>query len=957
MQNLKNRTTGTGSRTLRSAAILLALCAGTCTALAQPRNSTPGGTPGNTPASGNRGFQTQPVPQNAGSSIDRSGEVTVDDDLTVELHVRDEDLANVLQLLSLQSQRSIIAGPNVNASVTANLYGVTFYEALDAVLHTYGYAYVEQGNMIYVMTREEADAIWTEGRLPVAKIINLSYLSAVDAAEYVSPLLSDVGEIRTNGRTVDFSLNEDTPSGTDTYAGNSMMIIYDFEENVAEIEALVSQIDTRPQQVLVEATILQATLKEENAFGVDFSIIGDLDFSEFIGGPLNGINNMINGVGGDDGAVPSDGEGRGLSSTVGQTNQAGGLKIGIIDNDVAVFMRFLDEVTDTTVVSNPKILCLNRQQGRVQVGRRIGYLQTTTTDTSTQQSVEFLDTGTQLSFRPWITQHGEIRMELRPEVSRPFLRTVTDSNGSPVTIPDEDTSEIVTNVTVRDGQTIVLGGLFTESTISGRRQIPLLGDLPILGTPFRGHNDTIDRSEVIFMIKSTIMSDDTLIDQGRRGMDYVERVRIGSREGLLPFSRERRAGQMLIKAERLAAEGDLDGALYCVRCALSLKPQMPDAIRLRERLLSEPTVRTSGSMMEDIVNHEVDNRIRAARQEALAEFTSLVRDDNRWENLNNVPATTVTGVNTDSGHDGFDGFDGTEGGSFDSDRFNNEFGNGTNNNGSMGGPSLNSQSFRNNTNSNSTSASNTSSNTPGNNYSWSNAMTTQPTASTSNAQANGQTNSPSSSTSNTQANNHTNNQLQGQTQARTSTPGNTGTSTPASSSSTSASSNTSRTPAASNGTVNASNTGSSTAANTNSTFNSNAPTGTTGAATTGQQNTQPAARTSAVPTGIPMFPFLPAQATQASNVPNVQPDANGFYPIVRGNNAAASNQANNLSSNNLSNNANQAGASATTSGLYSRLAWIFGSKGRQTISTNPAAAQNQQGSLAEVQESSTSGNP
>ncbi|MCA9287510.1 MAG: hypothetical protein KDA05_02935 [Phycisphaerales bacterium] len=641
MKTLNDRTPSTGTvgiAALRSAAAMLVLAAGTCSALAQ--NSSNGApTYRSRPASVDR------------SGVNRSGQVSVDDNLTVELHVRDEDLANVLQLLSLQSQKSIIAGPNVNAVVTADLYGATFYEALDAILHSYGYGYLEQGNFIYVMTQEEIEQIAAQSRIPVVKIITLNYLAAVDAAEYVSPLLSDVGEIRTNGRTTEYSVGEDNPDGQDDYAGPSMMIVFDYEEHITEIEALVQQIDTRPQQVLVEATVLQAQLREQNAFGVDFSLVGDLDFSEFVGGPLGAANNLINGI------APSDGEGRAVVGSVGQTSQAGGLKIGIVDNDVAVFMRFLDEVTDTTVLSNPKIVALNRQQGRVQVGRRIGYLQVTTTDTSTQQSVEFLDTGTQLSFRPFIMNNRQIRMELRPEVSRPFLRTVTDTNGNPVTIPDEDTSELVTNVIVNDGQTIVLGGLFTESTVSSRRQVPFFGDLPILGIPFRGHDDTIDRAEVIFLIKSTIMSDESLIEQGRRGMAYVDRVRIGAREGLLPWSRERQAGQLIVRAERLAAEGDMNGALHCVRRALALQPMQPDAIRLRERLLSEPTVWPSRSMNEDIFNSDVDNRIRSARDQAMAEFTSLIRPDNRWDNLNAIPRQEFAGVNTDS----FDSFDSNAG--------------------------------------------------------------------------------------------------------------------------------------------------------------------------------------------------------------------------------------------------------------------------------------------------------
>lgn len=863
-----------GLQALRSAAALVALAAGTCTALAQP--GTTGAPKPNPPA-----------------AADRSGEVSVDDNLTVELHVRDEDLANVLQLLSLQSQKSIIAGPNVNASVTANLYGVTFYEALDAVLHTYGYAYVEQGNMIFVMTRAEAQIIADANRLPVVKVIRLNYLSAVDAAEYVSPLLSDVGEIRTNGRSEDFSVSENNPEGKDDYAGNAMMIVFDYEDHLAEIEALVAQIDTRPEQVLVEATILQATLREDNAFGVDFSVIGDLDFSEFVGGPLNAVNNMISGASSGDGPVPTDGEGRGLSSTVGQTAQPGGLKIGIVDNDVAVFMRFLDEVTDTTVISNPKIVTLNRQQGRVQVGRRIGYLQTTTTDTSTQQSVEFLDTGTQLSFRPWITADRQIRMELRPEVSRPFLRTVTDSNGNPVTIPDEDTSELVTNVVVRDGQTIVLGGLFTETTQSGRRQWPWLGDVPILGIPFRGHNDTVERAEVIFMIKSTIMNDEVLIEQGRRGMSYVDRVRMGSREGLLPWSRERRAGQLLVDAEQLAAEGDMDGALYCVRRALSIQPMQPDAIRLRERLLSQPTVWPSRSMLGDIVGQEVDTRIRAARQEALAEFTSLVRPDNRWDNLGSIPVQSVTGVNTDGpGMDfGFPASNRFENG-LNNDSFNDTAPNSSGGDDEFGpfegleefngegfdeqdpstidlsGEGINGHSFRNDSGTSTSQSSVQGAPAAGNNYSWTRALS-----------------NPS------------------------------GAATGAS---------------ASNATASSSVTSSAPAPATAQATSSSAPT--THPTTSGPS----AAATS--PTSQ-MYPFVQAATPTAQATAGVQPDANGFYPIVGASNASTTTTA--------------APAANPGTGIYGRLAWIFGSKGRQM--TSPA--QFQQTPLVNVQESASAENP
>src|SRR5204862_638788 len=127
-------------------------------------------------------------------------------------------------------------------------------------------------------------------------------------------------------------------------------------------------------------------------------------------------------------------------------------------NDVAAFIRMLDEVSNTTIISRPNILCLNRQSGHVLVGRKVGYLNTTSTDTTTTQTVEFLDTGTQLYFRPFVSADGMIRMELKPKVSEAVIRNVTNSGGAAVTIPDEISNELTTNVMVRDGQTVVLGG-------------------------------------------------------------------------------------------------------------------------------------------------------------------------------------------------------------------------------------------------------------------------------------------------------------------------------------------------------------------------------------------------------------------------------------------------------------------------------------------------------------------
>ncbi|MEL6310863.1 MAG: hypothetical protein AAFQ17_00620, partial [Pseudomonadota bacterium] len=457
--------------------------------------------------------------------LNDAGVVNVDENLITELFVNDEDLNTVLQLLGIQAQKNIVTGQSVAGRVTANFFGVTFYEALDAILNVNGYGYIERGSFIYVYGLEELERIEEATRTRKSEVVNLNYISAIDLQAFVEPMLSDIGSITISPEVGEFSIPGENPTGAESFAGVSTVVVTDYEEVVDEILEMIERIDTRPAQVLVEATILQTSLNEANAFGMDFSIIDDLDFSDFVGsgGPLGVIPSLISGQGGTlvggaetPIAAPADGSGGGVTSTSGNTTGPATLRAGVVSGDIAVFLRLLDEVTDTTILSTPKILTLNRQSARVLVGEKVGYLSTTSTETATTQTVEFLDTGTQLYMRPFVSDDGFIRLELKPQVSTAEIRTVTDSGGAAVTIPDELTNELVTNVMVRDGQTVVLGGLFREATTATRRQVPFLGDIPILGAPFRGHDDATERQEIVFLIKPTIVNDQVLLDQADR---------------------------------------------------------------------------------------------------------------------------------------------------------------------------------------------------------------------------------------------------------------------------------------------------------------------------------------------------------------------------------------------------------------------------------------------------------
>ena len=480
-------------------------------------------------------------------------------------------------MLSMQSRKNIIASKNVAGTVTANLYDVTFYEALDAILRGLGYGYIERGNFIYVYTLEELRELRPQKR--ETKLYHLNYLSATDAESLVQPLLSEGGKISSLG-SVDPGVSPDRGNaGHDSWAYEAVIVVNDYEENLESISMLIEDVDTPPDQVVVEATIVSTLVDEGNAWGVDFSVIAEVDFTSFTN-PLSAVNNLLQGNNNpgdkaDDssGYQPANNKAFAMSSTPGNVSGPGTFKLGVITDPVSVFLRALDEVTDSVILARPRVITLNRQRAHVLVGKRVAYLQTTNYETSSTTSVQYLDTGVQLIFRPFISKDGSIRLELAPSVSEAQLRQITDAFGGGLQVPDEITNEIITNVRVEDGQTIVLGGLFEERTQIGRRQVPFLGDLPLLDAVFRGQEDKVQRREIIFLITPTIVHDKILDEWGEEALAYTDAARIGIREGLLPFSREYLSGNHAQDAMRAMADGDETLAIYHLENSLRLNSE------------------------------------------------------------------------------------------------------------------------------------------------------------------------------------------------------------------------------------------------------------------------------------------------------------------------------------------------------------------------------------------------
>jgi type IV pilus assembly protein PilQ len=514
---------------------------------------------------------------------------------------KDSNIKDGLRLLAALCKKNIVPSPGVEGRLTvARLYNVTFEKALDAILGN-SFRYEQDGDFVRVYTPEEYKQIKADPSRMVHEVVTLYYITAEEAQKLVKPVLSDKAIIAITTpaqKTISGASSSagggsggglTTSGGGDDQANNDMIVIYDYPENVEKAKALLADVDVRPRQVLVEATILSARLDDTTQFGIDWNLLSGVAITGYPSSIVGGQGTPI--------------ETFGLAQN---PVTARGLTAGVSADNVQAIVTALEEVMDTTLLANPKILAVNKQEGQVLIGKKLGYVDTTTQNiNSTTQSVKFLNTGTQLVFRPYIGDDGYIRMDIYPKDSDGIVK----DNG----IPDETTTELRTNVVVKDGETIVIGGLFRDNVITSRSQVPVLGDIPFVGVLFRGTKDQVQREEVIILLTPHIIREAADTDPQQR-LDDIRLKRHGARDELQLLDNSKLAEDAYARAAKYYLEGNLGRATFNLKLALMLRPTYLEALRLRERIVAETNpeeLKRLDSIAEEEVNRqEAPNWVR-----------------------------------------------------------------------------------------------------------------------------------------------------------------------------------------------------------------------------------------------------------------------------------------------------------------------------------------------------------
>jgi type II secretory pathway component GspD/PulD (secretin) len=379
----------------------------------------------------------------------------------ITLIANDAILADILSILASDHGLNLVTSETLDVRVTVSLHDVPLADALNAVLSVHGYSWARRNDIITVsrVSMDQPGGALVQGRM--IRVYPLSFISANDMQIAIAGLLSPVGSVR--------SLMSDTAESRST---RDQLIVEDLPDYLARIDSCVEQLDQPPMQVLIEAHIFEVELTVNNRNGVNLEALTDPILPEF-SFETTGFANPK--------ASPS-------------------LLVGLDTNHLKGLIEALKTTTDARTLASPRVMVTHGQEARIQIGAKIGYRQSTTTETSTIQGVEFIDVGVVLTVTPYIGEGGRILLKVNPEVSDGQLNVETE-------LPDERLTTVDSTVVLHDGYGMVIGGLIRESDDDQRSKTPILGETWMINRLFQLARHERARKEVIIALLPRIVYD------------------------------------------------------------------------------------------------------------------------------------------------------------------------------------------------------------------------------------------------------------------------------------------------------------------------------------------------------------------------------------------------------------------------------------------------------------------
>ena len=396
----------------------------------------------------------------------------------ISLDFKDADIKNVFRLLAEVSGLNLIVTADVNRRVTLRLLEVPWDQAMDLIISTNGLDKEQIGNVVRISTAstfksERSDLLAAkkarEDFEPLQTVyFNLNYATAKELESKIKSLMS---------RRSDAALVVDERSNT--------VMVRDIQKSIEDVNALVSKLDLRTPQVLIESNLIETTPTFSRALGIEMEAL-------FNDGRVRSSSRFV--------ANPPFAGGPQPTPTVNQLIiPTSGFRFGYFGNNITSVLSAAEAEGNVKIISRPSVVTLNNKESQIE-SANIVRIRTSAATVGEAGSLREIRAGITLKVTPQVSADGFVLLNITAKSSTlDFGRTVDG-------IPQENTREAKANVLVRDGETVVIGGIMKDTNSNSDSGVPYLKDIPVLGWLFKKSSWQKDFEELVVFITPRIIA-------------------------------------------------------------------------------------------------------------------------------------------------------------------------------------------------------------------------------------------------------------------------------------------------------------------------------------------------------------------------------------------------------------------------------------------------------------------
>lgn len=441
------------------------------------------------------------------------------------LDFQNMDVRSILHVVADFSGLNIIASDSVNGTMTIRLNNVPWDQVLDLILEARNLQKQRDGNVVWVATRQEItdkNKSQLELNNQAADLAPLK-LEFYQLNHYKAKEMKEIIEGKTSSNNGGSATQDKSEShfallskrgsvGLDVR--NNTIFIQDTESKLEEIKKIIKRLDIASKQVLIEAKLVVVDDKFQKDIGAKF-------------GFALGKKNNSTGIGISNNSSDATSVANRSSTSGSAFDQAvtGGGSIGftilnaITGNMLNIELSALEENNRGKVISNPRLLTADNKKAEIRQGTEIPYV--TPGSNNSPATVSFKDAVLSLGVTPQVSPNGRVTMDL--DISKDTVGQLVNVQGGGQ-VPSIDTRKITTQVTVNDGQTVVLGGIYEITSRDDLSKVPLLGDIPWIGNLFKNTSRSNEKVELLIFITPHVIYDEDLdnINKNEKGLNEID---------------------------------------------------------------------------------------------------------------------------------------------------------------------------------------------------------------------------------------------------------------------------------------------------------------------------------------------------------------------------------------------------------------------------------------------------